>query len=75
MDVLTALIGCTSIATTRSTANGAEARATDMDARMAPTGCTGMARAATSASGAARPPMAQVARTPRPAVTRSNAGM
>ena len=73
-DVPMARGGSMSTVTTRSIANGAEAAATGMGAPMPQTGCTGMVPATTSASGADRQPMAQVVRTLRPVVTRSDGG-
>ena len=61
----------TSIATTRSTANGAAAQATGAAAYMLRTRCIGTVRAETSASGAARRRMAPAAYIRRRVATKS----
>jgi hypothetical protein len=69
--VITARRRSTSIATTRSTANGAARRATARAVIIRPRRNIATAPAEISASGAAQPPTAPAATTAQPASTRS----
>lgn len=71
--VITARRRSTSIATTRSVANGAARLPTAQAAIIRPRKSIATVPAATSASGAAQPPMALAATIAQPASTRSEA--